>query len=61
MVVINTTARSTKKIQSVLEEGGGVAVLDFVKKNNPTCDYLEPIAEQLNSEHNVPLIRIDAD
>ena len=61
MVVINTTAKSKAKIQSVLEEGGGVAVLDFMKKDDKKCSQLDPFAEQLNSEHNVPLIKIDAD
>ena len=49
MVVINTTAKSKAKIQSVLKEGGGVAVLDFMKKNDQTSSNLEPFAEQLNA------------
>jgi thioredoxin-like negative regulator of GroEL len=61
MKVINTTAQSKEKIQSVLEEGGGVAVLDFISKKNPISIELMPIAEQLNAEHHVPLIKIDAD
>lgn len=61
MVVINTTAQSKEKIQSVLEEGGGVAVLDFISKGNSTSIDLMPIAQQLNAEHEVPLIKIDAD
>jgi len=32
-MVILTTAKSKRKIQSVLEEGGGIAVLDFVDKS----------------------------
>jgi hypothetical protein len=58
-MVINTTAKSKAKIQSILEEGGGVAVLDFMKKHDPTSELLDPFAEQLNSEHNIPLVKID--
>lgn len=61
MVVINTTAKSKAKIQSVLQQSGGVAVLDFMRKNDQTSSKLEPFAEQLNAQHNVPLIKIDAD
>jgi hypothetical protein len=59
MVVINTTAKSKAKIQSILEESGGIAVLDFMKRHDPTCELLNPFAEQLNAEHNIPLIKID--
>lgn len=61
MPVINATASSKHKIQSVLEESEGVAVLDFMSKNNSTANDLIPVAEQLNAEHNIPLIKIDAD
>ena len=44
MPVINTTAHSKDRIQSVLEESGGVAVLDFMSKNNSTATELIPIA-----------------
>ena len=61
MVVINTTAKSKAKIQSVLEEGGGIAVLDFMKRHDPTSQLLDPFAEQLNAEHNIPLVKIDTE
>lgn len=61
MEVINTTAKSKAKIQSILEESDGVAVLDFMKKNDTLSEQLDPFADQLNAEHNVPLIKIDAD
>jgi hypothetical protein len=44
MSVINTTAKSKEKIQSVLEEGIGLAVLDFMSKKDKISDELTPFA-----------------
>ena len=54
-------ADSKEKIQNILDNSGGIAGLDFCTKTCDDCTKLDPYAEQLNLEKNIPLIKIDID
>jgi hypothetical protein len=43
-------ADSKEKIQTILDENGGVAILDFCSKTSDECQKLDPFAEHLNIE-----------
>ncbi len=57
--MVKCFADSKDKIQTILDENGGVAILDFYSKISDECKKLDPFAEQLNMEKNIPLIKID--
>jgi thiol-disulfide isomerase/thioredoxin len=57
--MVKFLADSKEKIQTIQDKDGGLAILDFYWKTSDKCKKLDPFAEQLNMEKNIPLIKID--
>ena len=57
--MIRCFADSKEKIQTILDENGGIAILDFCSKTSGECQKLDPFAGHLNIERNISLIKID--
>jgi|FrelakmetLWP11LW_1041352.scaffolds.fasta_scaffold894992_1 hypothetical protein len=54
-------ANSKEKLQKILDETGGVAVLDFCTKTCAECDTLDTYVKELNAEKKIPVIKIDTE
>lgn len=58
--MVRCYANSKEKVQSLIDQNGGVAILEFCTKTCADCDKLDSYLDEMNNE-NIAVIKIDCD